>query len=64
MEFLQEVSNEAVFVTDVTEPGFIKAVLAKLKGKAHKSVRNKQFSKVKDLTAHVKKRFAPPKNYQ
>ena len=63
-EFLQDISNRAVFVTEVTEPGFIKAVLARLKGVARESVRDKQFSKVKDLIAHLKKRFAPTKKYQ
>ena len=41
-DFLQDVANGAVFVTDATEPGFIKAVLAKLKGVARESVRDKQ----------------------
>ena len=63
-EFLQDVENGAVFVTDVTEPGFIKTVLAKPKGVARESVREKQFSRVKDLIAHLKKRFAPTKKYQ
>ena len=63
-EFLQDVANGAVFVTDVTEPGFINAVLAKLKGVARESVRDKQFSGVKDLIAYLKKRFAPTKKYQ
>ena len=60
-DFLQDVSNGAVFVTDATEPGFIKAALAKLRGVASESVRGKQFSKVKDLIAHLKKRFARKK---
>ena len=63
-EFLQDIANGAVFVTDITEPGFIKAVLAKLKGVARESVRDKQFSRVKDLIAHLKKIFAPTKKYQ
>ena len=62
-EFLQDVPNRAVFVTDVTEPGFIKAVLAKLKGVARESVRDKQFSRVEDLIAHLKKRFTLTKKY-
>ena len=45
-DFLQDVSNGAVFVTDATETGFIKAVLDKLRGVARDSVRDKQFSKV------------------
>ena len=63
-DFLQDVSNDAVFVTYATEPGFIKAVLAKFRGVARESVSDKQFSKVKDLIAHFKKRFAPTKMYQ
>ena len=63
-DFLQDVSNGAVFVTDATEPGFIKAVLLKLRGVARESVRDKQFSKVKDLITHLKKRFTPTKKYQ
>ena len=62
--FLQDVSNGAVFVTDATEPGFINAVLAKLKGVARENVPDKQFSKIKELIAHSKKRFAPTKKYQ
>ena len=63
-DFLQDVSNGALFVTDATEPGFIKEVLVKLRDVAPESVRDKQFSKVKDLIAHLKKRFAPTKKYQ
>ena len=62
--FLRDVANGAVFVTDATESGFIKAVLAKLKGVARESVPDKQFSKITDLIAHLKKRFAPTKKYQ
>ena len=58
------VANGAVFVTDATEPGFIKAVLAKLKGIARESVPDKQFSKIKELIAHLKKIYAPTKKYQ
>ena len=53
-------SDCAVFVTDATELGFIKAVLTKLRGVTRESVRDKQFSKVKDLIAHLKKKFASP----
>ena len=63
-DFLQDVANGAVFVTDAAEPGFIKAVLAKLKGVSRESVRDKQFSKIKKLIAHLKKRFAPTKKYR
>ena len=63
-DFVQDVTNGAVFVTDAAEPGFIKAVLAKLKGVSRESVRDKQFSIVKELIAHLKKRFAPTKKYQ
>ena len=60
-DFLQDVSNGPVFVTDATKLSFIRAVLAKLSGVARESVRDIQFSKVKDLIAHLKKRFAPKK---
>ena len=63
-EFLQDVSNVAVFVTRSTEPIFIKAILSKLKGVARESVRDKQFATINDLIAHLKKRFAPSKKYQ
>ena len=63
-EFLQDISNGAIFVTEVTKPGFTKAVAAKLKGVARKIVRDKLFSRVKDLIAHLKKRFASTKKYQ
>ena len=39
-------------------------MLAKIKGVPRESVRHKQFSRVKDLIAHLKKRFAPTKKYQ
>ena len=58
-ELLQDISNGAVFVIEASELGFIKAVLAKLKG-----VCDKLFSRVKDLIAHLKKRFGPSKKYQ
>ena len=63
-EFIQDVCNGAVFVTQSTEPVFIKAVLCKLKGVARESVRDKQFLRVNDLITHLKKRFAPSKKYQ
>ena len=62
-DFLRNVSNGAVLVTDAKEPGFTKADLAKLKDVGHESVRDKQFSKIKELIAHLKKRFAPSKKY-
>ena len=57
-EFIQDACNGSVFVTQSTEPMFIKAVLSKLKGVARESVRDKQFLKINDLIAHLKKRFA------
>lgn len=63
-EFLQDVANGGVFVTDATEPGFIRAVLSKLKGAARESVRDKQFEGINDLVKHLKKRFASSKKYQ
>ena len=63
-EFLQDVSNGAVFVTRTTEPIFIKAVLSKLKGVARESVRDKRFQTINELMTHLKKRLAPSKKYQ
>ena len=63
-EFLQDIANGAVYITESTEPGFIKVVLSKLKGVARESVRDKRFNRVNDLMAHLKKRFAPSKKYQ
>ena len=63
-EFLQDVSNGAVFVIRTTEPIFIKAVLSKLKGVARESVRDKRFQTINELMTHLKKRFAPSKKYQ
>ena len=63
-EFLQDVANGAVYITEATEQSFIKVVSSKLKGVARKSVINKRFNRVNDLMAHIKKRFAPSKEYQ
>ena len=63
-DFLQDVKNGAVFVTQATEPMFIKAVLSKLKGIARDSVRDKTFAAVNELCEHLVKRFAPSKKYQ
>ena len=63
-EFLQDIANGAVYITESTEPGFIKVVLSKLKGVARESVRDKRFNRVNDLMAHLKKHFAPSKKYQ
>ena len=38
-EFLQDVANGAVYITEATEPGFIKVVLSNLKGVVRESVR-------------------------
>ena len=57
-DFLHEVSNGTVFVTDVTELRFIKAVLAKLKGVARESVRDKQ-----SLVNHRMKQSETMSNY-
>ena len=62
-DFLQDVKNGAVFVTEATEPMFIKAVLSKLKGIARDSVRDKTFATVNELCEHLVKRFAPSKKY-
>ena len=37
-EFLQDVANGAVYITEAKESGFIKVVLSKLKGVARESV--------------------------
>ena len=63
-EFLQDVSNGAVFVTRTTKPILINAVLSKLKGIARESVRDKRFQTIDELMTHLKKRFAPSKKYQ
>lgn len=63
-EFLQDVTNGAVYMTPTTEAGFIKAVLSKLKGPARESVRDKQFNTLNELTTHLKRRFSTPKTYQ
>ena len=63
-EFLQDVSNGAVFVTRTTEPIFIKAVLSKLKGVPRESVRDKRFQTINELMTPLKKCFAPSKKYQ
>ena len=63
-EFLQDVWNSAVLVTEVLESGFIEAVLSKLKYADRKSVHVKQFPRIKVLTAYLIKRFARTKKYQ
>ncbi|XP_043461938.1 uncharacterized protein LOC122498320 [Leptopilina heterotoma] len=63
-EFLQDVANGAVFINEQTEPGFIKAILSKLKGAARESVRDKQFLTTQELINHLTKRFATSKKYQ
>ena len=61
---MQDVANGVVYITEVTEPGFIKVVLSKLKEVAGENVRDKWFNRVNDLMAHLKKHFAPSKKYQ
>lgn len=63
-EFLQDVLNGAVFISENSESAFIKAVLGKLKGPARESVRDKTFDRLDDLITHLKKRFASTKKYQ
>lgn len=63
-EFLQDVANGSVFITDATEPAFVKAVYSKLRGAARESCRDKCFNRISELTDHLNKRFAPTKKYQ
>ena len=62
--FLQDVTNGAVYITEATEPGFIKVVLSELKGVARENDRDKRFNRGNDLMAYLKKRFDPSKKYQ
>ncbi|XP_051161523.1 uncharacterized protein LOC127281712 [Leptopilina boulardi] len=63
-EFLQDVANGAAFLTENSEPGFINAVLSKLKGAARECVRDRRFQRLDELVSHLKKRFASFKKYQ
>ena len=63
-EFLQDIANGAVYITESTEPGFIKVLLSKLESVARESVRDKRFNRLNDLMAHLKKRSTPSKKYQ
>ena len=58
-EFLQDIENGAVYVTESTEPSFIKVVLSKLKGVARESVRDKRFNRVNEPNGTFKKTFRP-----
>lgn len=63
-DFLQEIENSAAFIPEVSEPGFLKAVLSKLRGAARNSVRGLRFDNINGLVEHLRKRFASSKKYQ
>ena len=63
-EFLQDATNDAVYVTKSTEPGFMNIILSKLKGTASASDCDKEFRNLQELIPHLKKRFTPTEKYQ
>ena len=62
-EFLQDVVNGVVYVTESTEPAFIIIIPSKLKGTARKSIHDKKLRNIQGFISRLKKRFAPTKKY-
>jgi len=62
-DFLQDVRNGYAYVTEDQRAQYVSAVLGKLYGAARDSVNEKTFATLEALLTHLKKRFAPTKNY-
>ena len=62
-DFIQDVRNGRVHLSEEQKLSYIKAVLGRLQGSAHDSTYGLTFDKIKDLLKHLKTRFAPGKNF-
>lgn len=63
-DFLQEIENSAAFTPELSEPGFLKTVLSKLRHSARDSVCEMRFDEINNLVEHLRKQFASSKKYQ
>ncbi|XP_023289118.1 LOW QUALITY PROTEIN: uncharacterized protein LOC111674125 [Orussus abietinus] len=61
--FLQHLENGLTLIGSQDEGLYLTAVLTKLTGAARASVEGKGFTTRREFTRHLKKRFAPYKNY-
>ena len=62
-EFIQDVRNAARTVPQAQMESFLNAVMTKLRGPARDSLWGKAVNNVNDLVSHLKRRFAPGRNY-
>ena len=62
-EFIQDVRNAARTVPQTQLEPFLNAVISKLRGPARDSLWGKAVNTVDDLVSHLKRRFAPGRNY-
>ena len=62
-DFIEDVMNGALVVPAECEKRYFTAVLARLKGIARSSTYGRTFSNLKELSDHLKQRYAPRKAY-
>lgn len=62
-DFIQDVKNGAEFLPQGQEANYVRLVIGKLRGPARDSTYGQTFANVTALCSHLKKRFAPGKDY-
>ena len=62
-DFIEDVMNGALVVPAECEKRYVTAVLSRLKGTARSSTYGRTFSNLKELSDHLKQRYAPRKAY-
>ena len=62
-DFIEDVINGALVVPAECEKRYVTAVLSRLKGTARSSIYGRTFSNLKELSDHLKQRYAPRKAY-
>ena len=62
-DFIEDVMNGAIEVPAECEKRYVTAVLSRLKGIARSSTYGRTFSSLKELSDHLKQRYAPHKAY-
>ena len=62
-DFIQDTKNAKAYIAAGQENSFVSGILSKLHGAARDSFNGKEFRTLDEIITHIKKRFAPGKNY-
>ena len=62
-DFIQDIRNGDLGITNEQRPSYLRAVLGKLQGPAKDCTYGKTFTNIEQLCTHLKQRFAPGKGF-